>query len=128
MADVILNRKEIQTILDGGTIGEQYANCVDSAYLPVALAIDMVEKNKKGGVKTPSEMKKLIQDVPDSVTLIPLSTSGLVKAINDQDFFSKHVNKLGNPLAFATEASLFEYEGCWDRNELLESFQNLSWT
>ena len=128
MADVILNRKEIQAILDDGSIGVQYTNCADTAYLPVSLAVDVIEKNKKNGSKYPSELKHLIDGIPSVVTLIPLSPKGLSEAINDQDFCNKYVNSLGNPIAFATEASIYEYEGCWDRNEMIQSFQELSWT
>lgn len=127
MADIILNRKVIQSIMESEQIDVRYANFVDNAFLPVPLAIDVIEKEKKIGTKLPSEINNLIIHLPDCVNAIPLSQIGLYEALNDDDFSSKYLNRNGNPIEFATEACAYEYDGWWDRDDLLNSFQDLSW-
>lgn len=127
MAYVILNRKELQVLLRDGIINARYTNYLDSAFMPVPLAIDVIEKEKKGGTLMPSELKKRLDGLPECLNTIPLSSHGLIKAMNDEDFAAKYVNRIGNPIEFATEASVYEYEECWDKAELLESFKELSW-
>ncbi len=127
MAYVIVNRKELQALMRDGIVNERYANYQDSAFLPVSLAIDVIEKEKKGGTLMPSEFKKRLEGLPECVNTIPLSSHGLIKAMNDEDFVAKYVNRIGNPIEFATEASVYEYEEWWDKAELLESFKELSW-
>lgn len=127
MADVVLSRKEILSILGAGQIDTKYSNFEDSAFLPVPLSIDILEKEKKGVNKTPSNLKRMFHCLPECVNVIPLSPRGLYNAMNDQDFSEKYKNRTGNPIEFATEACAYEIEGWWDRNELLESIQELSW-
>lgn len=127
MADVVLSRKEILSILKAGQIDARYSNLEDSAFLPVPLSIDIIEKEKKGGNKTPLGLKRMFHCLPECVNVIPLSSRGLYNAMNDQNFSEKYKNRTGNPIEFATEASAYEIEGWWDRNELLESIQGLSW-
>jgi len=127
MADVILNRKEIKTLFAGGTIGTQYLDCTDVAYLPFVLVIDVIEKNKKNGTQCPGELKSLINRIPEFVTLIPLSSHGLSEALKDSSFCSECISSFENPFAIATKASVYEEEYCWDRTELLKSFQELAW-
>ena len=127
MSDVVLSRKETLSILEAGQIDARYSNFEDSAFLPVSLSIDIIEKEKKGGDKTPSSLKRMFQCLPECVNVIPLSPRGLYNAMNDQDFLEKYKNRTGNPIEFATEASAYEIEGWWDRNELLESIRGLSW-
>lgn len=127
MADVIVNRKELQTIMRGGTINARYAEYKDLAFMPVPLVIDVIEKEKKDGTMMPSELKKRIDEFPGCVYAIPLSSLGLIEAMNDDDFAAKYVNRVGNPIEFATEACVYESECWWDKTEMLESFKELSW-
>lgn len=127
MADVILDRKEIKSVFTKGKISSRYLDCTDVAYLPVTLLIDVIEKRKKNGPQYPAKLKSFINHIPESVTLIPLSSHGLSEALRDPDFCQKYENNEGNPFEFATEASIYEEEYCWDRNELFESFQELTW-
>ena len=127
MADVILNRKEIKSVLIEGKIDSRYLDCTDLAYLPATLLINVIEKEKKNAHQYPSKLKSFIERIPEAVTMIPLSCRGLSESLKETDFCKKYVNRVGNPFAFATEASIFEEEFCWDRKELLESFQELTW-
>jgi len=127
MADVVLNRKEILTIMEKGQVDARYSNYVDFAFLPVILAIDLIEREKKRGGKTPADLKKLFELVPECVNVISLSISGLYDAMSDQDFADKYINRTGNPFEFATEATAYENEGWWDRVEFLDSLKELPW-
>ena len=124
MADVIVNRKELQTIMRGGSINSRYAEYKDFAFLPVPL---IIEKEKKGGTMMPSELKNWIDVFPECVNAIPLSSHGLIEAMNDDDFAAKYVNRVGNPIELSTEACVYECEGWWDKTEMLESFREISW-
>ena len=127
MADVIVNRKELQTIMRGGAINARYTEYKDLAFMPIPLFIDVIEKEKKGRSLMPSELKKQIDDLPECLNAIPLSCHGLLEAMNDDDFAAKYVNRVGNPIEFAAEACVYEYEGWWEKVDLLESFKELSW-
>lgn len=127
MADVIVNRKELQTLIRGGVINARYTEYKDLAFMPVPLVIDVIEKEKKGGIMMPSELKNRIGDLPECLNAIALSSHGLIEAMNDDDFAAKYVNRVGNPIEFATEACVYECEDWWDRTEMLESFRELSW-
>ena len=127
MADVLLNRKELSAIMEDGRIDTRYLDCVDIGFVPIPFAIDVMEKEKKGKSRVPSDIKRLINLMPKCVNTIPLSQKGLYEAMSNQDFLNKYTNRVGNPAEFATEASLYEYEGWWDRTELLDSFHELSW-
>ena len=98
MADVIVNRKEIQTIMRGGVINSRYTEYKDFAFMPVPLVIDVIEKEKKAGTMMYSELKNRIGDFPECVNAIPLSSHGLIQAMNDDDFAAKYVNRVGNPI------------------------------
>lgn len=127
MADVIVNRKELQTIMRSGIINSMYAEYKDFAFMPIPLVIDAIEKEKKAGTMMYSELKNRIGDFPECVNAIPLSSHGLIQAMNDDDFAAKYVNRVGNPIEFATEACVYECEGWWDKTEMLESFREISW-
>lgn len=127
MADVVLSRKEMLSIMEFGQIDAKYSSFEDSVFLPVPLSIDMIEKAKKGGKKIPSDLKRSFHRLPECVNVIPLSPRGLYNAMNDQEFSEKYKNRTGNPVEFATEACAYEIEGWWDQNELLESIRGLSW-
>lgn len=127
MADTILSKKEILSIMDNGQINAKFSNYVDAAFLPIPLAIDVIEREKKRGVKTPVDLKKIFGSMPEHVSAIPLSRYGLYKAMNDPDFSNKYVDRTGNPFEFATEACIYENDSWWDCGELLDSFMELSW-
>jgi len=127
MADVILNRTEILSIMEGEDVDERFSKYIDIGFLPVSLAIDVIEKEKKRGIKTPLGMKKIVDRLPDCINMIPLSIHGLNKALTDDDFADKYIDRTGNPIEFATEASVYEIDGWWNRVELLESLADLSW-
>lgn len=127
MADTILSKKEILSIMDNGQINPRFSKYVDAAFLPTPLAIDVIEREKKRGAKTPVDLKKLFDIIPECVSVMPLSQYGLYKAMNDPDFLNKYVDRAGNPFEFATEACIYENDSWWDCNELLESFMELSW-
>lgn len=127
MAHVIVKRKELQSILQGGTINTRYVEYKDIAFLPVPLAIDVIEKEKKGGALLPSNLKKLTDQLPECISTIPLNSQGLIYAINDEDFAAKYVNRTGNPIEFAAEACIYAGDGWWEKDELLESFRELLW-
>lgn len=65
--------------------------------------------------------------MPECVNAMPLSRFGLYEAMNDPDFSNKYINRTGNPFEFATEACIYENDGWWDFDELLESFMELLW-
>lgn len=127
MADVILNRKQIQLIMKNGQVDSRYSCYEDRAFLPVSLAIDVIEKEKKGSNKMPSELKRVIEHIPECVSIIPLSQRGLYEAMNNPEFSDKYTNRLGNPIEMATEACAYEYDDWWDKAELLNSFMELTW-
>lgn len=126
MADVIISRKDIQSIIDGVQLSHHYVNYIDVAFMPIPLAIDAIEKGKKGTMM-PLNLKKLINCLPVYVNVIPLSTRGLSDALCDSEFSEKYINRAGNPFEFVTEACLYEYEGWWEMTEMMESFMELSW-
>lgn len=127
MADTILTKKEILSILDNGQINAKFSNYDDSAFLPIPLAIDVIERAKKRGTKTPTDLKKFLNNIPECVSILPLSQSILYEAMNEPDFSKKHINNACNPFEFATEACIYEKDSWWDRGELLESIMELSW-
>ena len=128
MADIILSRRQIKLIINNEQIAPPYSTLEDRAYLPVALAIDAIEKEKKSSEKMPSELKRVIERVSEYASLIPLSSRGLYEAMSNPDFSAKYTNRSGNPIEMATEASAYEYDGWWERAEILDSFIELSWT
>ena len=128
MADVVLSRREIQLIMENGQIDAKYSNYTNAAFIPVPLSIDVIEKGKKTETKIPSTLKQLIYNKPDSVNMIPLSPIGLYKAMNDDSFSRKYINRCGNPFELATEACVYEYEEWWDQAELKDSISELPWT
>ena len=127
MADTILSKKEILSILDNGQINDRFSNCVDMAFLPIPLTIDVIEREKKRGAKTPIDLKNIFNNLPGYINIMPLSQSILYEAMNETDFSQKYINKTGNPLEFATEACIYDKNSWWDCGELLESFMELSW-
>lgn len=127
MADTMLSKKEILSILDNGQINPRFSNYVDAAFLPTPLAIDVIEREKKRGTKTPVGLKKLFDFMPECVGVILLSRYGLYNAMNDPDFSNKYIDRTGNPFEFATEACIYENDSWWDCGELLDSFKELSW-
>lgn len=127
MADTILSKKQILAILENGQINARFSNYVDMAFLPIPLAIDVIEREKKRGAKTPADLKKLFGSMPECVNAMPLSRYGLYEAMNDSDFSNKYLNRTGNPFEFATEACIYENDSWWDCGELFESIKVLSW-
>jgi len=127
MADTILSKKDILAILENGQINARYSNYVDTAFLPIPLAVDVIEREKKRGTKTPVDLKNLFVSMPECVGVMPLSRFGLYEAMNDPDFSNKYIGRTGNPFEFATEACIYENDSWWDCGELLESFMELSW-
>lgn len=127
MSDVVLHRRQILAIMEGNGIESRFSNYEDRAFMPATLMIDVIEKEKKGGSKIPSQLRFLIDNIPECVSLIPLSSQGLYSAMDDPDFSGKFSNREGNPIEFATEASAYEYDGWWDKAELLNSIHELSW-
>lgn len=127
MADTILSKKEILSILDNGQINDKFSNYIDAAFLPIPLAIDVIEREKKRGAKTPTDLKNYINNIPECVNVMPLSQNILYEAMNELNFSEKYINKSGNPFEFATEACIYEKDSWWDCGELLESFMELSW-
>lgn len=127
MADTILSKKDILAILENGQINARFSNYVDTAFLPIPLAVDVIEREKKRGKKTPAGLKKFFENIPECVCLMSLSQSILYEAMNEPDFSKKYINKKGNPFEFATEACIYEKDSWWDCGELLESFKDLSW-
>ena len=127
MSDVVLNKKEILSIMEGGQVDAKYSNYVEIPFMPIPLAMDVIEKEKKRGAKTPVDLRKLFDLLPECVNVIPLSQHGLYEAMNDPNFSEKYINRTGNPFEFATEASTYEYEGWWDCVALLTSLSELSW-
>ena len=126
MADIILNRRQILSIIDNGQIDARYSSYEDYAYLPIPLAIYTIEREKKNGTRIPSVLKNVINNLPDCVVEISLSPHGLYEALTNPEFSEKYANRVGNPIEMATEACVYEY-GCWDVSELLDSFLELSW-
>lgn len=47
MADTILSKKEILTILENGQINVRFSNYEEVAFLPIPLAMDVIEREKK---------------------------------------------------------------------------------
>lgn len=128
MADVIFNRKDLQLLQEGKALTIRFQKYEDYGYLPIPLILDYFEKSKKGSGIIPSELKKLLLRLQDvNIILIELSKSGLLSALTDNEFEGKYVNRVGNPFEFASEACLYEYEGWWDRCELLDSLQEITW-
>lgn len=127
MADVFLSRKDILSIMDKGRVNERYMKYEDSAFLPIILAMDVIEREKKKEIKTPADLKVLFDKMPECVNTIPLSAGGLCEAMSDKDFAKKYINRKGNPFEFATEATAYEYNEWWDRVDILDSFMDLSW-
>ncbi len=128
MADVIFNRKYIQSYHDGKVLPCRFQKYEDCGYLPIPLLLDYLEKRKKERSIIPSELKQLLQKLNESnICMIDFSKNGLLAALADADFGDKYVNRAGNPFEFASEASLFEYDDWWDRCELSESLQEISW-
>lgn len=128
MADVIFNRKDIQSLQEGKDVASRYRNYLDIGYLPIPLLLDHMEKKKKNGGTLPAQLKKVLSRFEENgITKIALTAAGLCSAISDPDFTEKYLNKEGNPFKFATEACLYEYDMWWDRKELLVSLQDISW-
>lgn len=128
MADVIFDRKELQSFHNGKGLHDRYKNCEDMGFLPVPLLIDYIEKRKKDRNIMPSELKGLVDKVLDSeINLIELSGKGLLAALGDGDFVGKYVNKVGNPFEFSCAAATYEIDGWWDRDELIESLCKIPW-
>lgn len=126
MSDYVIGRAQIKSLCDE-TPEEVLLDSASQPFLPIPLAIDVIEKEKKGGTRLPAVLKKIINEGFDNVVVIPLSPQGLFNAMSCQDFEGKYSNREGNPFEFATEASAYEYEGVWERSELLESLNNISW-
>lgn len=127
MADVILNRRELKSIMQGGALSQRYSEYIDFAYLPASLAIDVIEKEKKESNTMPSILQQHLSNLKEGVFIIPLSSQGLLGAMKDPEFSEKYINREGNPIEFATEASIYEFDGWWDKVELMESYNELSW-
>ena len=128
MADVIINRKELQSLYAGKELASRFLEYRDCGYLPIPLLLDFVEKRKKGSGIIPSELKKLLPKLKEcNICLIEFSKNGLLSALADSDFERKYINRMGNPFEFASEASLYEYDEWWDKNELIDSLQEISW-
>lgn len=127
MADAILSKKEILSIMENGQINNRFSNYLDMAFLPTPLAIDVIEREKKNGTKTPSDLKKLFDYMPACVNVMSLSQFCLYDAMNDSDFSNKYINRTGHPFEFATEACIYDKDGWWDCDELIESIMELSW-
>lgn len=128
MADVIFNRKDLQSFCDGKELSDRFQNYEDCGYLPIPLLLDFLEKRKKECSIIPSDLKKLLPKLKESdICMIEFSKGGLLSALADSDFGEKFVNRVGNPFEFASEASLYEYEDWWDRSELIDSLREITW-
>jgi len=128
MADVIFSRKDIQTLQEGKGVAPRYQKCLDLGYLPFPLLLDHLEKNKKSRGSLPAELKQVLPRFDQNgIILIAMTAKGICSALSDPDFSEKYVNREGNPFEFSTEACVYEYDAWWDRKELLDSLQDISW-
>lgn len=128
MGYCILNRKEIDDLLDKQRVSETYISYLDFPFLPVGLLVDELEKRKKKGTILPQNLIDKIENIPKQVLTVPLTSQSLAKALQDDCFVNRFVSTQSNPFALISETCLFDDSVSWtDKEELLNSLHQIEW-
>lgn len=128
MGYCVLNRKEIDDLLDKRRVSEAYVNYEDYPFLPIGLLVDELEKRKKKGSTLPQHLVDNIENIPEQVLAVPLTSQALAKALQDDNFVEQFVNSQSNPFALISETCLFDDSVSWtDKEELLNSLHQIEW-
>lgn len=128
MGCCITSRKDIGDLLDKQKLNDAYEKYVDYPFLPVGLLVDELEKRKKRGAVLPRQLIDKIENLPEQVIAVPLTSYALAKAFQNEDFVEKRLSSKSNPFALISEVCLYDDSVCWaDSEDLLESLHQIEW-
>lgn len=128
MGYCITNRKDIEDLLDKQILSDSYKEYIDYPFLPIGLLVDELEKRKKKDSVLPCQLIDRVENLPEQVLAIPLTSQSLIKALQNEEFVGKFVSSKSNPFALISETCMFDDSVTWaDTDELLGSLHQIEW-